>query len=103
LDLLRNTRNEKKMDYMMPSDTIMAYNSKYHRCLMNFKQFINLIRILITNDDLREILINFFGEDVFDENMTSLVAKWIYQSLKWCVDLHTKDEFKRVNIRSDQR
>ena len=78
-------------------------NKYYKDVTTNFKQIIKLIRVIVINDDLREILINFFGEEVFIQDIRVILSNWIYQVLKWSVDIHTQAEFKIANFVNDER
>jgi hypothetical protein len=69
--------------------------------IQTFNNFIRLIRVLVFNQEIREVLISFFGEDVFLKDIENIISKWIYQVLKWTVDLYTTESFRKLNFLTD--
>lgn len=69
---------------------------KVKEILISFKNFFRLIRILANRKEIEVILINFFGEEVYLNDIKNIVSSWIYQILKWTVDLNTEETFTRI-------
>ena len=53
---------------------------------------------MTVNREIREIIINIFSEQTYTEDIKKILAKWIYQVLKWTVDLFTGDEYRKLNL-----
>jgi hypothetical protein len=42
---------------------------------------------------LIKILIIFFGDEIYREEIIVIMQKWVYQILKWVVDIYTSQKF----------
>ncbi len=60
-----------------------------------FKNFFHAVRTLFKNNSLKNTLNNYFDDDVFSIEYSTIVRKWIYQSVKWINDMSSTESFEK--------
>jgi hypothetical protein len=63
--------------------------------LKTFKFFFHAVRTLFKNNSLKNTLNNYFDDNIFTEEYSTIVRKWIYQSVKWIHDMSNTEYFEK--------
>lgn len=107
LNLSKKVLNEyQKVSSISPLSGTHSYNilvNKAKDMIKAFKDFVRLVRILVVNNEVRDNLLSFFGEDVYADDILLILSNWTYQVFKWTADIFTKDSFKNLNLINDDR
>jgi hypothetical protein len=95
----KNNKNPYVSNVTIRSRENLARSSK--DLFQTFSNFIRLIRVLVFNKEIREVLISIFDDEVYLKDIANIISKWIYQILKWTVDLFTSESFRKLNFLTD--